>query len=79
MKINIYKIKVGVINKLERVMTTQDQEVMLSLVENGLTEEMWVMIVEDTLQNCAATRKEPPHRIAYFKEGIMRALDSSLA
>ena len=77
--INIYKIKVGVINKLERVMTTQDQEVMLSLVENGLTEEMWVMIVEDTLNNCAKTRKEPPHRIAYFKEGIMSALNSSLA
>lgn len=77
--INIYKIKVGVINKLERVMTTQDQEVMLSLVENGLNEEMWVMIVEDTLNNCAKTRKEPPHRISYFKEGIMSALNSSLA
>ncbi len=77
--INIYKIKVGVINKLERVMTTQDQEVMLSLVENGLTEEMWVMIVEDTLNNCAKTRKEPPHRIAYFKDGILSALNSSLA
>ena len=77
--INIYKIKVGVINKLERVMTTEDQEVMLSLVENGLTEEMWTMIVEDTLQNCARTRKEPPHRIAYFKEGILTALNTSLA
>ena len=77
--LNIYKNKVGVINKLERVLTTQDQEVMLSLVENGLNEEMWVMIVEDTLHDCAKTRKEPPHRIAYFKEGIMRALNSSLA
>lgn len=77
--INIYKLKVGVINKLERVMTEGDRDVMLSLVENGLTEEMWVMIVEDTLNNCAKTRKEPPHRIAYFKEGIMSALNSSLA
>jgi len=77
--INIYKIKVGVINKLERVMTEGDRDVMLSLVENGLTEEMWTMIVEDTLQNCARTRKEPPHRIAYFKEGILTALNSPLA
>lgn len=77
--INIYKIKVGVINKLERVMTTQDQEVMLSMVEVGLDEVMWTMIVEDTLQNCVRTRKEPPHRIAYFKEGILTALNTSLA
>jgi hypothetical protein len=77
--INIYKLKVGVINKVERVMTTEDQDAMLSMVEAGLNEVMWEMIVEDTLQNCARTRKEPPHRITYFKEAIMRTLDASLA
>jgi len=77
--ISIYKLKVGVINKVERVMTTEDQVAMLSMVEAGLEEVMWTMIVDDTLQNCARTRKEPPHRIAYFKEAIMRTLNTPLA
>jgi hypothetical protein len=77
--INIYKLKVGVINKVERVMTTEDQVAMLSMVEAGLNEVMWEMIVDDTLHNCQRTRKEPPHRIAYFKEAIMRTLNTSLA
>lgn len=77
--INIYKIKVGVINKVERVMTTEDQDAMLSMVEAGLNEVMWEMIVDDTLHNCQRTRKEPPHRITYFKEAIMRTLNTSLA
>jgi hypothetical protein len=77
--INIYKIKVSLINKIERVLTTEDQEVMLSMVEAGLDEVMWTMIVEDTLNECQRTRKEPPHRIAYFKEAIMRTLNTSLA
>jgi DNA-binding MarR family transcriptional regulator len=74
--INIYKLKVGVINKVERVMTDSDREVMLSLVEMGLTEEMWSMIVDETLTNCQTTRREPPHRIAYFKEAIQRVLNT---
>lgn len=74
--LNIFKLKVGVINKVERVMTDSDREVMLSLVENGLTEELWSMIVEETLNNCQQTRREPPHRIAYFKEAIQRVLNT---
>jgi len=77
--INIYKSKVRVINKVERVMTTEDQDAMLSMVEAGLNEVMWEMIVDDTLQNCQRTRKEPPHRITYFKEAIMRTLNTSVA
>lgn len=77
--INIYKLKVGVINKVERVMTTEDQDAMLSMVEAGLNEVMWEMIVDDTLHNCQRTRKEPPHRITYFKEAIMRTLNTSVA
>jgi hypothetical protein len=74
--ISIYKLKVGVINKLERVMTDSDREVMLSLVEMGLTEEMWSMIVDETLTSCQTSRREPPHRIAYFKEAIQRVLNT---
>lgn len=74
--ISIYKLKVGVINKVERVMTDSDREVMLSLVEMGLTEELWSMIVDETLANCQTTRREPPHRIAYFKEAIQRVLNT---
>lgn len=74
--ISIYKLKVGVINKVERVMTDSDREVMLSLVEMGLTEELWTMIVDETLTNCQTTRREPPHRIAYFKEAIQRVLNT---
>jgi hypothetical protein len=74
--ISIYKLKVGVINKVERVMTDSDREVMLSLVEMGLTEELWSMIVDETLANCQTSRREPPHRIAYFKEAIQRVLNT---
>jgi DNA-binding MarR family transcriptional regulator len=74
--ISIYKLKVGVINKVERVMTDSDRDVMLSLVEQGLTEELWTMIVDETLANCQTTRREPPHRIAYFKEAIQRVLNT---
>lgn len=74
--INIYKLKVGVINKVERVMTDSDREVMLSLVEQGLNEELWTMIVDETLTNCQTSRREPPHRIAYFKEAIQRVLNT---
>ena len=74
--ISIYKLKVGVINKVERVMTDSDRDVMLSLVEMGLTEELWTMIVDETLANCQTTRREPPHRIAYFKEAIQRVLNT---
>lgn len=74
--ISIYKLKVGVINKVERVMTDSDRDVMLSLVEMGLTEELWSIIVDETLANCQTTRREPPHRIAYFKEAIQRVLNT---
>ena len=74
--ISIYKLKVGVINKVERVMTDSDREVMLSLVEMGLTEDMWSMIVDETLTSCQTSRREPPHRIAYFKEAIQRVLNT---
>ena len=74
--ISIYKLKVGVINKVERVMTDSDREVMLSLVEMGLTEELWSIIVDETLTSCQTSRREPPHRIAYFKEAIQRVLNT---
>ena len=74
--ISIYKLKVGVINKVERVMTDSDREVMLSLVEMGLTEELWTIIVDETLTSCQTSRREPPHRIAYFKEAIQRVLNT---
>lgn len=74
--ISIYKLKVGVINKVERVMTDSDREVMLSLVEQGLTEELWSIIVDETLTSCQTSRREPPHRIAYFKEAIQRVLNT---
>ena len=74
--ISIYKLKVSVINKVERLMTDSDREVMLSLVEMGLTEELWSMIVDETLTSCQTSRREPPHRIAYFKEAIQRVLNT---
>lgn len=74
--ISIYKLKVSVINKVERLMTDSDREVMLSLVEQGLTEELWSIIVDETLTSCQTSRREPPHRIAYFKEAIQRVLNT---
>ena len=73
--INIFKNKVEVINKLERQITDEDKLVMLSMIEKGLTEEMWIAVLDDTLQSFASQRRDPPHRIAFFKEGILRALD----
>ena len=74
--INVFINKVKVINKLERLITDSDRDVMLSLVEEGLTEELWTMIVDETLTNCQTSRREPPHRIAYFKEAIQRVLNT---
>lgn len=77
--INVFINKVKVINKLERVVTVEDREVMLSLVEKGLTEEMWIAVLDDTLQTMASKRQDPPHRISWFKSGLDKVLDASLA
>lgn len=77
--INIFKNKVEVINKLERQITDEDRLVMLSLVENGLTEEMWIAVLDDTLQTMASKRQDPPHRISWFRDSLMKVLNDSLA
>ena len=77
--INIFLIKVKVINKLERVVTDEDRETMLSLVEAGLTEQLWTDVLEDTLQTMASKRQDPPHRISWFKSGLMPVLNAHTA
>jgi hypothetical protein len=49
------------------------------MIEKGLTEEMWIAVLDDTLQSFASQRRDPPHRIAFFKEGILTALNTPLA
>lgn len=76
---NIFINKVRTVNKLERVLTEEDKKVMLSLVENGLTEEMWIAVLDDTLHSFASQRRDPPHRISWFKDSLMTVLNASLA
>lgn len=75
--IKTYKELVWSTFKIERQMNEQDLKVMTELVENGLTEQMWIDVVTDILQAMKDKRQDPPHRIGYFRDGLMRVLDTS--
>lgn len=75
--IKTYKELVWSTFKIERQMNEQDLKVMTELVENGLTEQMWIDVVTDILQTMRDKRQDPPHRIGYFRDGLMQALSAS--
>lgn len=72
--LNIYKYKVNKLFLIERIINEQDHQSMTDMVNAGLTEELWIDVVDDILQTMKSKRQEPPHRIGYFKDGILRAL-----
>lgn len=75
--IKTYKELVWSTFKLERVMNEQDLKVMTELVESGMTEQMWTDVVTDILQAMKDKRQDPPHRIGFFRDGLMRVLSAS--
>lgn len=72
--LNIYKYKVNKLFMIERIVNEQDSLIMIELVNAGLTESLWNDVVDDILTTMKAKRQEPPHRIGYFRDGILRAL-----
>jgi len=72
--LNIYKNVINNKFKVERVLTEQDVNAMTVMVEAGLDEQLWKDVLEDILETMKAKRQEPPHRISYFKDGILKAL-----
>lgn len=77
--IKIFKELVWSTYKIERTMNEQDLTTMTELVEAGLTEELWTDVVTDILATMKEKRHEPPHRIGFFKEGLMKVLNSPTA
>lgn len=75
--IKTYKELVWSTFKIERQFNEQDLSVMKELIEKGLTEQMWIDVVSDTLATMKTKRQDPPHRIGWFRDGLMRVLDTS--
>lgn len=72
--IKIYKELINKLFNIERIINEQDELTMQQMIDAGLTVEMWSDVVTDILTTIKTKRQEPPHRIAYFRDGILRAL-----
>lgn len=72
--IKVYKELVWSTCKVERTMNEQDLKVMEELVDAGLTEQLWTDVVTDTVQTFANQRRDPPHRIGYFRDTLLKVL-----
>lgn len=72
--IKIYKELINKLFKIERIINEQDELSMDEMINAGLTVEMWTDVLNDILTTIKDKRQEPPHRIGYFKDGILRAL-----
>ena len=72
--IKIYKELINKLFNIERIINEQDELVIQEMIDAGLTVEMWTDVVTDILTTIKTKRQEPPHRIGYFRDGILRAL-----